>query len=154
MRISFAAPITSAREVNGQEQPLGSANIADGALVTSFGAYQPRTFAIKLAAAPTSVSDVQSTPVPLHYDLATASNDGDAQSIGFDGKGDALPAEMLPAQIAFNGVDFHLAPAKTGSPNAIVAKGQKIDASFGPLQSCLYPCGVGQWRSEGRLRSR
>ncbi len=50
VRVSFAAPITSAREVNGQEQPLGDAKVEDGALVTSFGAYQPRAFAIKLAA--------------------------------------------------------------------------------------------------------
>ncbi len=126
VRVSFAAPVTSAREVNGQEQPLRSANIVDGALVTSFGAYQPRAFAIKLAPPNTTVPDVQSAPVTLHYDLAAASNDGDPAKIGFDGKGDALPAEMLPSQIAFNGVIFHLAPAKTGSPNAIVAKGQKI----------------------------
>jgi alpha-mannosidase len=131
VRISFAAPITSAREVNGQEQPLGAANVVGGALVTSFGAYQPRAFAIKLAPANTTVPDVQSAPVAMHYDLATASNDGDSAKIGFDGKGDALPAEMLPSQIAFNGVIFHLAPAKTGSPNALVAKGQKIQLPSG-----------------------
>ncbi len=50
VKISFAAPITSAREVNGQEQPVGSATVTDGALVTSFGGYQPRTFALHLAA--------------------------------------------------------------------------------------------------------
>ncbi len=27
VRISFAAPITAAREVNGQEQPVGAANV-------------------------------------------------------------------------------------------------------------------------------
>lgn len=126
VRVTFATPVTSAREVNGQEQPKGPATVVDGALVTSFGAYQPRTFAIKLAAPHESVPGVQSTPVALHYDLATASNDGEADKVGFDGKGDALPAEMLPARIGFNGVDFHLAPAKTGTPNAVVARGQKI----------------------------
>ena len=50
---------------------------------------------------------------------------------GFDGKGNALPAEMLPAQITFNDVQFHLAPAKTGVPNAVVAKGQTIDLPAG-----------------------
>jgi alpha-mannosidase len=131
VRVSFAAPVTSAREVNGQEQPLRDANVVDGALVTSFGAYQPRAFAIKLAAPGATIADVQSAPVTLHYDLATASNDGDATKVGFDGKGDALPAEMLPEQIAFNGVVFHLAPAKTGSPNAMVARGQKIELPSG-----------------------
>ena len=30
-----------------QEQPVGAAKCKEGALVTSFGAYQPRTFAVK-----------------------------------------------------------------------------------------------------------
>ena len=70
-------------------------------------------------------------PVRLHYDLATASNDGTPSVGGFDGKGNALPAEMLPEQITFNDVQFHLAAAKTGSPNAVVAKGQTIDLPAG-----------------------
>ena len=52
VHLSFAAPVSAAREVNGQEQPVGPATISDGALVTSFNAYQPRTFALRLAAAP------------------------------------------------------------------------------------------------------
>ncbi len=131
VKVSFAAPITAAREVNGQEQPVGSATVADGALVTSFTAYQPRTFALRLAAAPTSVASVKSAPVPLTYTLATASSDGEHATSGFDGKGNALPAAMLPSQIFFNGVRFDLAAAKTGSPNAIVAKGQTIKLPAG-----------------------
>jgi len=46
-------------------------------------------------------------------------------------RGNALPAEMLPAQIAFNDVQFQLAPAKTGVRNAVVAKGQTIDLPTG-----------------------
>jgi alpha-mannosidase len=131
VRISFAAPVTSAREVNGQEQPLRAANVVDGALVTSFGAYQPRAFAIKLTPPSATIPVVQSAPAVLHYDVATASDDGDASKEGFDGKGNALPAEMLPTQIAFNGVLFHLAQAKTGAPNAVIAKGQKIELPAG-----------------------
>jgi alpha-mannosidase len=131
VKVSFAAPIAGAREVNGQEQPVGSATVADGALVASFTAYQPRTFALRLAAAPASVASVKSAPVALTYTVATASNDGDRTAAGFDGKGDALPAEMLPSQLQFNGVGFQLAPAKTGTANAIVAKGQKINLPSG-----------------------
>jgi alpha-mannosidase len=131
VRILFAAPISTAREVNGQEQAVGPATIANGALVTSFSAYQPRSFALKLVPSRTSVPDVHSTPVALHYDIAAATNAGTQSSTGFDGKGNALPAEMLPSQITFNGVEFHLAPAKTGSPNAIAANGQSIDLPSG-----------------------
>lgn len=126
VHVAFAAPIVGAREINGQEQPLGPATVTDGVLVTSFGAYQPRTFALKLRPASATIADVRSAPVDLSYDLAVATNSGDRADAGFDGRGDAYPAEMLPAQLAFNGVEFHLAQAKTGVPNALVAKGQTL----------------------------
>jgi alpha-mannosidase len=131
VRISFAAPIRSAREVNGQEQPLGPATVKDGALVTSFTAYQPRTFALSLDAPPTHVMAAHSVPVPLTYDLAAASNTGDAVTGGMDGHGNALPAEMLPSTIDYHGVAFHLASAHTGTPDALVAKGQTIPIPAG-----------------------
>jgi alpha-mannosidase len=131
VKISFAAPVASAREVNGQEQPVGPATVTDGALVTSYGGYQPRTFALRLAAAPTRVAPVQSQPVRLTYTVATAGKDGEQVKSGFDGKGDALPAEMLPGQIIFNSVRFQLAPAGTGTPDAVTASGQTIDLPTG-----------------------
>jgi len=131
VRISFDTPITGAREVNGQEQPVGAATVKGGSLVTSFSAYQPRTFAVRLAASRVKVEAVHSVPVTLQYDLATASNDGTHSAGGFDSEGNALPAEMLPAKITFNDLQFQLAPAKTGSPNAIAAKGQTINLPAG-----------------------
>jgi alpha-mannosidase len=131
VRISFDAAITAAHEVNGQEQSLGPATVNGGALFTSFSAYQPRTFAVKLAAAPIRVATARSAPVTLRYDVATASNDGTKSQGGFDGKGNALPAEMLPAQITFNDVQFQLASAQTGVPNAVVANGQTIELPAG-----------------------
>ncbi len=132
VKVSFAAPITAAREVNGQEQPVGPATVKNGGLVTSFSAYQPRTFAIRLGVPATKVAAVHSADVPLHYDLATASNDGDRSQAGFDRKGNSYPAEMLPSHITFNDVQFNLAPAKTGSANALVAHGQNIVLPQGP----------------------
>ena len=126
VRISFAAPILSAREVNGQEQPVGPATVTDGALVASFTAYQPRTFALKLQPAAARVAPVRSQPVTLQYDLAGASDTGAPVSGGFDGQGNALPAEMLPASIPFDGAEFSLPAAKTGEPDAVVANGQTI----------------------------
>jgi alpha-mannosidase len=131
VRISFDTPISAAREVNGQELPVGTAAVNGGSLVTSFSAYQPRSFAVRLAALQAKVAAVHSMPVTLHYDLATASNDGTHSDGGFDRDGNALPAEMLPERIAFNDVQFQLAPAKTDSHNAVVAKGQMIDLPSG-----------------------
>jgi alpha-mannosidase len=131
VHIQFASPMAAAREINGQEQPVGTTMINAGALVTSFSAYQPRTFAVRLAAAPAKVSAVNSEPVSLHYDVVVASNDGTKVKMGFDGNGNALPAEMLPEVITFNDVKFQLAPSKTGSANAVAAKGQIINLPAG-----------------------
>lgn len=129
--VSFAAPVASAREVNGQEQPVGSATVEQGALVTSFGGYQPRTFALKLTPPGSAGEGVKSATVALKFDLAAATNDGTKATGGFDGKGNSLPAEMLPSEIKFNDVKFELATAKTGVANAVVAKGQEIKLPAG-----------------------
>jgi len=131
VRVGLVAPVIAAREVNGQEQPVEKATVNGGVLETSFSAYQPRTFALKVGGMHSENTGLRSAVVPLKYDIATASNDGTKSGGGFDGKGDALPAEMLPAQIKFNDVQFQLAPAKTGVPNAVVAKGQTIDLPAG-----------------------
>jgi alpha-mannosidase len=126
VRIKFAAPIASAREVNGQEQPVGAATVHDGSLDTSFTPYEPRTFALRLGATSAVIRPAESLPVALNYDLSAASNDDTKSAEGFDGKGDALPAEMLPRLLQFNGVEFHLASGATGIPDAVVARGQSI----------------------------
>jgi alpha-mannosidase len=132
VKVTFAGPIAAAREVNGQEQPVGPATVQGGALVTSFSAYQPRTFAIRLGSAPATLKPVQSQPVTLSYDLAAASNDDTkTDGTGFDGKGNAFPAEMLPEQIDYRGVEFKLGAAKTGTPDALIAKGQTISLPSG-----------------------
>lgn len=131
VQLRFARPIAAAREVNAQEQEIGPAEIRDGALEASFTPYQPRTFALRLSAAPARAKGVVSTPVPLAYELAVASNDDTPCAEGFNGKGDALPAEMLPASLTFHGVRFQLAPAGTGKPNALRARGQSIELPKG-----------------------
>jgi alpha-mannosidase len=132
VKVSFAGPLTAAREINAQEQPVGPAKLSRGTLVTSFGPYQPRTFALKLGAPPAKLRHLESRPVTLNYDLAAASNDDTrTEGGGFDGKGNALPAEMLPSELSYHDVEFKLAPAKTGTPDAIVAKGQTVNLPSG-----------------------
>lgn len=69
----------------------------------------------------------------LHYDLTAATNNGTSSTGGFDGKGDSLPAEMLPTEIIFDDVHFHLADAHNAAPDALVAKGQTISLPRGPF---------------------
>jgi alpha-mannosidase len=132
VRVIFAAPVTDAREVNGQEQPLGAAVIAGGAIATQFSPYQLHTFAFKLGArGGAALGAVKSQPVALNYDLAAATNDDTKSPTGFDSKGNALPAEMLPSEFSLNGVRFSLPAAATGKPDAVVAKGQTIELPAG-----------------------
>jgi alpha-mannosidase len=131
VQVKFAGAIASAQEVNGQELEPRPATVQDGTLETSFTPYQPRTFKLHLRPAAVHVQPVQSQAVALKYDLAAASNDDTKSTGGFNASGDALPAEMLPAELGFSGVKFHLAAAGTGKPDAVIAKGQTLQLPSG-----------------------
>ena len=122
VRLKFAGPVISAREVNGQELPLGPATVINGQLVTSLDHYQPRTFAVKLSTPSFKLGQLKSMPLLFEPELATATKDGERTTGGFDGKGAALPSEMLPREIAYGSIKFEL----RSGPNALVPKGQKI----------------------------
>jgi len=126
VRLAFASPVISAQEVDGQERPVGAATVVGGAVVTDFGPFQPRTFAIRLTPPKVPVAAPVSHPIILPYDRAVASNDKTSSPEGFDDQGNTLPAELLPSSLDFGGVHFELASAKTGVPNAVVARGQTI----------------------------
>ncbi len=129
VRLAFAAPVEAAREMNGQEQPIGQALTDRGELLTDFTPYQLRTFEVKLAKMRITLPAAHWQPVSLNYDQATASNDGAKTQGGFDADGRAFAAEMLPRNLEFGGIQFRLAPAT--EPNAAVARGQKIPLPVG-----------------------
>jgi len=125
-RLRFAAPIVAAREVNGQEQPIGAATISRGELATNLGRYQLRTFAVKLAAPKAKVTSTINQPVNLPYDISVTSADGTKSAPGFDSEGRAIPAEMLARALEYDGVRFQFGLAANGKANAVVPKGQTI----------------------------
>ncbi|HEX7958862.1 MAG TPA: glycoside hydrolase family 38 C-terminal domain-containing protein, partial [Terriglobales bacterium] len=131
VRIGFAAPVTSAREVNSQEEPIGNAAPTGGALVANFTPYQLHTYAVKLGSSKAKAAAPQSQPVALNYDQAVATAQQTPSQSGFDSQGHSLPAEMLPTDIAYDGVHFKLAQAVDGKPNAVAAKGQTIELPSG-----------------------
>lgn len=154
VRISFAAPVTAAREINGQELPAGPANFSRGALVANLGPYEIKTFAVTLEPPRAHAAPPLSRSVSLHYDLAAATNDGQKSSTGsFDSAGNSFAAEMLPGKIHYSGISFDLASALllqvspnmavhvsakpgtahvgTNVPDAVVARGQTIQLPAG-----------------------
>ncbi|MGH9865741.1 MAG: glycosyl hydrolase-related protein, partial [Candidatus Acidiferrales bacterium] len=138
IHISFAAPVIAAREINGQELPVGAASISKGDLVADFTPYEIKSYEVKLAP-----PRVQSIPpswqaIPLHYDLAAASNDGQKSVGGFDAAGNALPAELLPGEIAYSGIHFKLAHTLAGKPSAVIARGQTIRLPAGKFNRVYF----------------
>ncbi|HYG79947.1 MAG TPA: glycoside hydrolase family 38 C-terminal domain-containing protein, partial [Pyrinomonadaceae bacterium] len=125
VRVKLAGAVVAAREVNGQEQPLGRATASDGELVTDFGPYQLRTFALKLAPPRARLGVPQSRPLDLPYDLTASSPHDTKADARFDAAGNSLPAEMLPRDLHYAGVRFNLAPAT--KPNALVPRGQTLN---------------------------
>jgi alpha-mannosidase len=131
VQIGFVAPITAAREINGQEQPVGDATITSGKLQVDFTPYQPRTFAVKLTPPAMPLAAVKSDPVSLPFNRSVSSLHGKEAFLGFDDVGNALPGELLPKELFDNGIRFELGPAEQGKPNAVETAGQKIPLPAG-----------------------
>ena len=134
-QIKFGAPVIAAREVDGQESPVGDARVSDGALVASFDPYQLRTFAVKLAPLGLSIKPAKSSIVHLPVSRAVASKDGEkSASVGFDDQGRSLPAEMLPSSIRYSGTNFELSRSPEGLVRAVVPKGETINLPQGEFK--------------------
>ncbi len=139
VRLAFAAPVIAAREVDGQEQPVGPATVKAGEVVTSFTPFQLHTFALRLAPAAKRLAAPRAQQVALNYDSPVATHEGRPTEGCFDcslerptaPQGKALPAEMLPRVIDYAGVRFNLAPPGTGRSNAVTAHGQIIPLPSG-----------------------
>jgi alpha-mannosidase len=131
VRLKFMTPATAAREINGAEEPVGTATVSDSELVTSFTAFQPRTFAVKLGPPRIKPATVTSVAVKLPYNTSVATPDGRPAAGAMDNQGRALPAEMLPGDIAYGGIHFSLAPTGFQKPAAVIARGQSITLPAG-----------------------
>lgn len=120
VHIHFASPVIAARELNGQEMPIGSAKTLHGDIVIALGPYAIHTFAVRLAPPHAPQAKPKFHTVSLPADRKVASVDGAKSSPGFDDAGFALPAEMLPDDVAFAGIHLKL------GQNALVPRGQTI----------------------------
>lgn len=131
LSLSFPVAITAAREVNGQEHPLGTATIKDGQLAFNMKAFGLKAFALKLAPATATVARVTSQVVPLTYDADVISSRAKRDDGAMSTNGAAYPTEMFPKQITRGGVEFQLGSAADGEKNATTARGQSINLPAG-----------------------
>jgi alpha-mannosidase len=130
VRVTAAAPIVAAREVTGQEELLGPAEVADGAMSVHLDPFALRAFALTLK--DSQHPAVMQHPVDLTYDMdavsyASRPADGDYSA------GGTYPAEEFPPNLTVDGIDFHLGPTDDGQRNAVVCHGQTLYIPDGPF---------------------
>lgn len=140
VRVTFPAPIESAREVNALEEEVSSAAFSDSTLILSIGHYQPKTFAVRLRrpAVEPDTTALWGTPVSLPYNLDVMSYDksrGNATTL-FPY---AYPAEMIPDTLLSGGVRFVMGDRQDGMRNALRCSGQDItlERKAGQNRLCL-----------------
>ena len=131
VELSTAAPLLSAREVNGQEKPMGAASVQNGKLTTTLEPFGLKSFAIKLGAVQAGLVEPNSQVVPLPYDADAVSSQHNQGDGGFDHDGVTYPAEQFPKQLQSEGVDFQLGPTEDGKKNALICRGQTITLPAG-----------------------
>jgi len=150
IRLGFPAPIISAREVNGAEEPIGpvgtgseetgqvaGAELSGGLLDFSLGAYQPRAFAIRLESPPVSLQPPAVSQVELDYNLDGISMDEDRTDGAFDDLGNSLSGDLLPGVMVREGIPFRFGSFAPGDNNVVKCDGQTIELPGGEY-SRLY----------------
>ncbi|HNW72452.1 MAG: glycoside hydrolase family 38 C-terminal domain-containing protein [Bacteroidales bacterium] len=127
VEISFTAKVLSAREVDGQEQPLGEAVVRNGKLITDLGKFGIRSFAIRLEPPAEKLKEPMNIKLPIPYDLDVVSSDKNRKNGAFDTKGTSIPGSLFPDVIVVDGVEFVMGPKADGKNNAMTCRGQKIE---------------------------
>jgi alpha-mannosidase len=131
LRFSTMAGIVGAREVDGQERPLGAATVDNGQLTFDLGGYGLRAFALKLGAPIVKAEATTSLPLRLDFNEDVVSTHANRADGRFDSEGRSYPAEQLSAKIVSEGVEFITGPTTDGKPNAVAARGQSISLPEG-----------------------
>lgn len=131
VHVRFGQGIVSARQVDGQERPEGTAVVKGGELVADVPAYSLRAFAIKGAVRPSPKAAGTLQPIALAFDTDAASTAQNPRDGAFNSAGETYPAEQLPANLDVDGIAFRFGDARDGKANAMTAKGQVIPLPAG-----------------------
>jgi alpha-mannosidase len=145
--INFAAPLESIREINAAEEPApraGDLRAPGSQVQISLRPYQPRTFALRFrkpnkrepdlatfSRAQDTETRIATTPIELPFNLDGISNDANRADGDFDGKGQTLAAELLPANLSLDGVAFKFGASADGALNVLAPSGQTLKLPAG-----------------------
>ena len=126
--IRFAADILEAKELNGNEEEIGSASASGNTLEFEIGPYAMKTYLVRLTK-PESPAAPVSAQIDLPFDKKTASYNAFRVEVNFDGAGNSYAAELLPETLSFKGIDFKL--GDPAAANGLKCKGYRIDLPEG-----------------------
>lgn len=129
VRLTGAQAILAARELRGDEEPLGALPVVDGALSLDFQPYRPRTLAIHLADPPARVMPLRMRALALPFNTVAFTPCRTESAVDLDGAGRSLPAELMPTQLEDGGIVFRTAANRPGAPNAVACAGQELALS-------------------------
>ena len=120
-------PILAAREVNGQEETIGPADIEEGMLKYSLAPFQPKAFAITLEnKSKIKLEPPTSLTIDLPFNLDGVSSDSDRCDGDFDGNGYTLSGDLIPDKLDYLDIPFVLGPKDAGALNVVRCEGQQI----------------------------
>lgn len=145
--------IAEARELYGDEESLGPAQVRDGKLFCDLGPFAPKTFSMTVRAAPGRGRPVTGQPVALPFDADVVSCDGAPRDGDMDGAGNSLPAELFPKTLACEGIPFSLGSSEDGQKNAVTCHGQKIPLPAKTGHNRLYLLAAATEDTRGRFRA-
>ena len=129
--VAFDGAISSVREINAAEEPVGAFSATNGGLVVDLTPYQPRTLAVRLAPRRETTPVRTATVIPLPFNLDGISLDSNRGDGDFDGKQHTLAGELLPKAMELDGVPFTFGSSAPGAQNVLVPTGQVLSLPSG-----------------------
>lgn len=141
VKLRFAAPIKSVKEINGQEFPISPTadmKLVNGVLVFNMTKYHPRAFELTLAKPSQPLHAPKSQPLDLPFNLDVLSTHENPADGNFDGQGDSIPGELLPKKLVSGGVDFAFGSDAKGAENAVSCQGQTLSLPAGKNRTFCF----------------
>ena len=126
VELSFPTKLIAASEVDGQERSLGDIQPVNGKLVFNMSRFAIRSFRIQLDKPAEKLVNSTSIPLQLTYDENVLAGDNSRKNGRFDDNGISIPAELFPATLTADGIDFTLGPKIEGKNNVVSCYGQKV----------------------------
>jgi len=148
--VSFPGKIVDAYEVNGQEKKIGTANFNHCQLNFDMTKFMIRSFAVKFENAAVSLAKPvqQSLTIPFTDDVISSDNN---RPDGNMTNGLSYPAELIPAVVTSEDINFNMGSTADGQKNVVTAKGQKINLPAGDFNK-IYILAAATEDTKGDLK--